>query len=75
MDYYSSASSDKIDPRSVSSASMSDLHFYPSLSWSRKDDKTHSQIGAGLAYSTEWDYQSYGGNVNYSKSSKDNNTS
>jgi hypothetical protein len=53
MDYYSSASSDKIDPRSVSSASMSDLHFYPSLSWSRKDDKTHSQIGAGLAYSTE----------------------
>lgn len=74
MDYYSSASSDKIDPRSVSSASMSDLHFYPSLSWSRKDDKTHSQIGAGVAYSTEWDYQSYGGNVNYSKSSKDNNT-
>jgi len=74
IDYYSSASSDKIDPRSVSSASMSDVHFYPTLSWSRKDDKTHKTVGASLSYSTEWDYQSYGGNLNFSKSSKDNNT-
>lgn len=74
IDYYSSASSDKIDPRSVSSASMSDVHFYPTLSWSRKDDKTHQTVGASLSYSTEWDYQSYGGNLSFSKSSKDNNT-
>jgi hypothetical protein len=74
IDYYSSASSDKIDPRSVSSASMSDVHFYPTLSWSRKDDKTHKTVGASLSYSTEWDYQSYGGNLSFSKSSKDNNT-
>jgi hypothetical protein len=74
IDYYSSASSDKIDPRSVSSASMSDVHFYPTLSWSRKDDKTHKTVGASLSYSTEWDYQSYGGNLNFSKSSKNNNT-
>ena len=74
LDYYSSASSDKIDPRSVSSASMSDIHFYPTLSWSRKDDKTHKTVAASLSYSTEWDYQSYGGNLSFSKSSKDNNT-
>ncbi|MFY7908882.1 MAG: DUF3570 domain-containing protein [Emticicia sp.] len=74
IDYYSSASSDKIDPRSVSSASMSDVHFYPTLSWSRKDDKKHNSVGASFSYSTEWDYQSYGGNLSFSKSSKDNNT-
>ncbi len=74
FDYYSSASSDMIDSRSLSSASMTDLHFYPSVSWSRKDEKNHSTFGIGLAYSTEWDYKSYGGNINYSKTSKDNNT-
>ncbi len=74
IDYYSSASSDKIDPRSVSSASMSDTHFYPTLSWSRKNENTHKTVGASFSYSTEWDYQSYGGNLNFSKSSKDNNT-
>ncbi len=74
IDYYSSASSDNIDPRSVSSASMTDVHFYPTLSWSRKDDKKHNTVGASLSYSTEWDYQSYGGNLNFSKTSKDNNT-
>lgn len=74
MDYYSSASSDKIDPRSVSSASTADLHFYPSVAWSRKDENKHSNVGVSFAYSTEWDYKSYGGNLSYSKSSADNNT-
>jgi Protein of unknown function (DUF3570) len=74
IDYYSSASSDNIDPRSVSGASREDVHFYPSLSYTRKNESKHNSIGGGLAYSTEWDYQSFGGNVNYSKSSKDNNT-
>jgi hypothetical protein len=74
MDYYSSASSDMIDSRSLSSASMTDLHFYPSVSWSRKDEKKHSNFGVSAAYSTEWDYESFGGNISYSKSSKDNNT-
>lgn len=74
MDYYSSASSDMIDPRTVSSASMTDLHFYPSISWSRKDDDLHETIGASFAYSTEWDYKSHGGSLSYAKASKDNNT-
>jgi Protein of unknown function (DUF3570) len=74
MDYYSSASSDMIDSRSLSSASMTDLHFYPSLAWSRKDETKHSNVGLSFAYSTEWDYESFGGTISYSKSSKDNNT-
>ena len=74
VDYYSSASSDKIDPRSVSSASMTDTHFYPTLSWSMKDDKKHTIIGTSFSYSTEWDYKSHGGNLSFTKSSKDNNT-
>lgn len=74
MDYYSSASSDMIDSRSVSSASMTDLHFYPSISWSRKDEDLHKTVGASFAFSTEWDYKSYGGSLSYAKASKDNNT-
>ena len=34
IDHYTSASSDNIDPLTVSSASRSDTHVYPSLSWS-----------------------------------------
>lgn len=74
VDFYSSASSDKIDPRSVSSASMKDTHFYPSLSWSIKNDAKRHSIGASLALSTEYDYKSIGGNLNFSKTSKDKNT-
>jgi len=74
LDYYSSASSDMIDPRSVSSASMTDVHFYPTLSWNMKNDQKHQTVGTSLSYSTEWDYQSNGINFMYSKTSKDNNT-
>ncbi len=74
LDYYSSASSDMIDPRSVSSASMTDIHFYPTVSWNMKNDQKHQSVGTSLSYSTEWDYQSNGINLMYSKTSKDNNT-
>src|SRR6187399_3197151 len=33
IDHYTSASSDKIDPNTISSASASDNRIYPSLSW------------------------------------------
>ena len=73
IDHYTSASSDNIDPLTVSSASKSDTHVYPSLSWSMKDDATHTTRGISYSYSTEYDYHSNGINFNYSKSSKDNN--
>ncbi len=73
IDHYTSASSDNIDPLTVSSASRSDTHIYPSLSWSMKDDVTHTVRGVNYSYSTEYDYQSHGFNVNFAKLSKDNN--
>ena len=33
IDHYTSASSDKIDPSTISSASHADTRFYPSLTW------------------------------------------
>lgn len=73
IDHYTSASSDNIDPLTVSSASRSDTHVYPSLSWSVKDDAKHTTKGISYSYSTEYDYQSHGINLSFSKSSKDNN--
>jgi len=73
VDYYSSASSDNIDPRTISGASRHDTHVYPSLSWSMKNDKNHTTIGASGSFSTEYDYRSFGGNLSFAKASKDNN--
>jgi hypothetical protein len=73
IDYYSSASSDNIDPRSISGASREDLHIYPSVSWSMKSDRTRTTKGLSYAYSTEWDYHSHGFNFSFAKASKDNN--
>lgn len=73
LDHYTSASSDQIDPLTVSSASRSDTHIYPSISWSMHDDVHRTTKGISVAYSTEYDYKSYGVNLNFSKSSVDNN--
>lgn len=72
IDHYTSASSDKIDPNTVSSASTSDTRIYPSLSWSEKDKKGNT-FGIEASYSTEFDYQSFGAGLNYARISKDNN--
>ena len=73
IDHYTSASSDKIDPSTISSASSADTRFYPSLNWSVKDEVKNYSAGAGLYYSKEYDYISYGLGLNFSKNSKDNN--
>ena len=73
IDHYTSASSDKIDPLTVSSASRSDTHIYPSVSWNVHNDTKRTTQGVALSYSTEYDYQSYGINLNFAKASADNN--
>ncbi len=73
IDHYTSASQDKIDPLTVSSASRSDTHIYPSLAWSVHDDTKRTTRGIALSYSTEYDYKSYGLNLNFAKASADNN--
>jgi hypothetical protein len=71
VDTYTSASSDKIDPTTLSSASSGDQRIYPSLSWSRYDEKKGSTIGANFSVSSEYDYLSIGGGVSGFKDSRD----
>ncbi|WP_080236742.1 DUF3570 domain-containing protein [Spirosoma rigui] len=73
IDHYTSASSDKIDPLTISSASRSDTHIYPTVSWNVHDDTRRTTKGISFSYSTEYDYKSYGVNLNFAKASADNN--
>lgn len=73
IDHYTSASSDKIDPKTISSASHADTRIYPSLNWTMENEKKGMTIGAGASYSTEFDYQSMGANINFAQ--KTNNKS
>lgn len=72
IDHYTSASSNNIDPTTVSGPSSADTRIYPSISWSEKDKK-NNKFGINGSYSTEYDYKSYGLGLNYSKTSRDNN--
>lgn len=73
LDYYSSASSDKIDLQANSSASSADIRVYPSISYSVENEEKGTTLAAGVSSSTEFDYQSFGGNVSFSKKTKDRN--
>jgi hypothetical protein len=74
VDHYTSASSDKIDPYSVSSASRQDVRVYPSLSWTSENEKTGNSFGFTGSYSHEFDYQSFGGAFNLTRLSANKNT-
>ena len=73
IDHYTSASSDKIDPNTISSASSSDTRLYPSLSWTMTNAEQGKSIGLNVSYSSEYDYKSYGIGISGSKASKDKN--
>ncbi|MBE9601677.1 DUF3570 domain-containing protein [Pedobacter sp. MC2016-24] len=74
VDHYTSASSDKIDPSTISSASMADTRVYPSLNWTHSNEKTGNAFGFTGSFSTEYDYQSLGAGFNLTRLSKDKNT-
>jgi len=73
VDHYTSASSDKIDLQANSSASSADIRVYPSVTYSLENEEKGSTFAAGVSSSTEFDYQSFGGNIAYSKKTKDRN--
>ena len=73
VDHYTSASSDKIDPSTISSPSSADTRIYPTLGYSIKNPATGMTTGAELSYSSEFDYTSKGLAFHVAKSSKDNN--
>ncbi|WP_293743760.1 DUF3570 domain-containing protein [uncultured Pedobacter sp.] len=74
VDHYTSASSDKIDPNTISSASSADTRIYPSLNWTHSNEETGNSFGFTGSYSTEFDYQSLGAAFNLTRLSKDKNT-
>ncbi|WP_342645840.1 DUF3570 domain-containing protein [Mucilaginibacter sp. CSA2-8R] len=74
VDHYSSASSDKIDPSTISSASKSDNRIYPSLNWTQTNEQTGNAYGFTASYSHEYDYQSFGAAFNLTRLSKNKNT-
>ena len=56
-----------------SSASHADTRIFPSVSWLIENEKNGTTIGAGLSSSTEFDYQSIGANINFSKKTNNRN--
>ena len=73
IDHYTSASSDKVDPSTISSASAADNRIYPSLQWSAENETKGRSTGAGLSFSTEYDYVSFGANASFSKKTANRN--
>lgn len=74
IDHYTSASSDKIDPTTISSASSADTRIYPSLNWTHSNESTGNSFGFTGSYSGEYDYQSIGAGFNLTRLSKNKNT-
>jgi hypothetical protein len=73
MDAYTSASSDKIDPTTISSASSHDTRVYPSVSYTVKNEAKRYSIGGEASFSKEFDYTSVGAALTFSKFTKDHN--
>lgn len=73
IDHYSSASSDKIDPSTISSPSHADTRIYPSLGWTIENEKKRTTLGLTASFSNEFDYKSIGLGASFTKASKDNN--
>ncbi|WP_121353689.1 DUF3570 domain-containing protein [Flavisolibacter nicotianae] len=73
MDHYTSASSDKINPYTISSPSHADTRIYPSLSWMAENNAKGTTVGAGLSFSNEFDYRSIGANVLFAQKTANRN--
>ena len=72
MDFYSSASTDKID-FNVSSASKSDLRTHLNVGISRRNNARRTIKSVTVGGSTEYDYQSISLGINWSQESTDGN--
>jgi hypothetical protein len=73
IDHYTSASSDKIDPTTISSASHADTRIYPSISFTSENENKGTTAGTGLSFSAEYDYTSFGANLNFAKKTNNRN--
>jgi Protein of unknown function (DUF3570) len=74
IDHYTSASSDKIDPYTISSASHADTRIYPTLTYGITNEQKGNAVSFNGSFSNEFDYQSIGVGAGFTKTSKDKNT-
>jgi hypothetical protein len=73
FDHYTSASSDKIDPHTISSASHADTRIYPSVNWTAENAAKGTTFGGGISLSTEYDYRSFGANLLFAQKTANRN--
>lgn len=75
LDHYTSASSDKIDPATISSASSLDDRGYFNISWDKEQDRI--SFGFNTGFSVEYDVSSvsFGGNISFSDKYKNHQLS
>ena len=80
IDYYSSASSNRIDrfvsgasSRYLSSASSSDVRTHFDINYSLSNPQKKASKGLMLGFSNEFDVNSFSGGINYTKSDKNDN--
>jgi len=71
FDSYSSASSDKIDPFTVSGESSGDMRIHIDADYTINLDDNGNAFGFSLGASKEWDYQSYSFGGHWAHFSKD----
>jgi hypothetical protein len=74
IDHYTSASSDQIDPNTISSASGHDWRINPSFNWTQSNESTGNSYGFSGSFSEESDYISKGAGFNMTRLSSDKNT-
>ena len=71
IDHHTAASQAWIS-KTGASTRTDGLRLYPSLDWTRENEQKGSTLGAGIYYSNEFNYHSFGFNVSGSKKTKQN---
>ncbi|WP_176132840.1 DUF3570 domain-containing protein [Hymenobacter sp. CRA2] len=72
LDYYSSASTDRID-YVLSSPSSSDTRYHADFGYSRQLRDGRTLVGLGAGFSTEYDYRSFNVTGSWAQTSRDGN--
>jgi hypothetical protein len=71
IDHHSAASSAFVSKTGASK--KGGTRIYPSYTYKVENEEKRTSFGIGASYSHEYTYVSYGGNIQFSKKSKDNN--
>ena len=72
VDHHTAASSAYVSKTGASKTGGT--RVYPSFNWQVENEDKRTTFGLGASYSSEYTYHSIGGNILFSKHSKDNNT-